>query len=268
MNAYMMDAILVLVLLIPMGIGFLEGGFKLLAKIAAFGLGIGLAFILCRPVTEAIAGSPFGESIHASLSSYFQQQISIKVGEGFLSYTIHGSDSVPRNFFENTDFRALLYENINIPASFRASIDTLLVDAVASIQGDEIMIAEPIAVALAKVLILGMSFVGIAGIVITVAMVSAFVVTMIRNVILKKPMKLLNRLLGLAAGVVIGLASWWLFGLAINAGLLFDSSLKDTLSALVGMGDPNVSSLAKWICSTDFGYQALLQNIVDALANA
>lgn len=268
MTPFMMDAALILVLLIPMGIGFLEGGFKLLAKIAAFGLGIGLAFILCRPVAEAIAASPFGESIHASLSSYFQQQISIKVGEGFLSFTIHGSDSVPRNILENADFRELLYENINIPASFRASVDTLFVNAVASIEGDEIMLAEPVAIALTKVLILGMSFVGIATVVVAVAMISAFVVTMIRNIILKKPMKLLNRLLGLAAGIVIGLASWWLFGLAINAGLLFDSSLKDTLSALVGMGDPNVSSLAKWICSTDFGYQALLQNIVNALANA
>ncbi len=268
MNVIVLDVILVVALLIPIGIGFFEGGFKLLAKIAAIGLGIGLAFALCRPLAQAFAASPFGESIHASLSAYFQEQISFTIGEGLFSYTVQGNDSVPREILENPDFRAMLYDNINIPSSFRASIDTLFVDALASIEGDQVMLAEPIAVALTTVLILGVSFVGIASIVISLAMLAAFIVTIIRNVILKKPIGLLNRLLGLAAGLVIGVAIWWLFGLAVNACILFDSGVKDSLQGLIGLNDPDAASLSKWVCSTDFGYQALLQNIVDALANA
>lgn len=243
-------------------VGFLRGGFRTLVTLLIIGASIGIAFLLYKTIGNLLYNGAAGKGIHDALYAFFKDHISytptVDLGGIIIEgTTITGETEIPRALWESESFRAEVYTQANVSEQLIPYLDSMVVQALAEIQGDSIPLASPIAIGLTHLVCFGLGFLIVA----LGAFVIGIIVMVIVSLILKlsgKKKSLLNRLLGVLAGLVSAAAIIWTVSLGLNIALAFDNDVSTYLKAVLSWDDDSVWTFAKWCAKTDLGYSGVL----------
>ena len=258
-----------LVLVIRMVIGFFQGGYRVLFKILAFLLGVGLAFALCAPIGKALYMGGVGQSIELNLtnllgsaSSDLSREITKNDLELMHVYWVASGNSGTTQDMVNSMLHEG-YAQIFIPQGLYNTLDTIIWNNIPS--AGTFTFAHLVALGIAQVGCIAIAFVGILVIVTLIGTVVVEIVYKAKKLAKKKP-STRSRIIGVSLGLVMGLISIWTFSISAKSFITAIPDLWEAFQISMHLNDPGYWSLSKFLFQWEFGYKDLF-NWFLSLAN-
>lgn len=261
--------IFIVILVLGALIGFLKGGFKSLFRLGVLVLAIVLSIFLAKPLANALQGTGMATNINNSIFEFIADKISFEVGA---FGTLTGKTEVTTTYIDtinaagqlidsNFDLFHKAYESVHLPSFLYETADSFIKAQLANYGPlEEFAFAAPIAgIATSAICSLIAYFIIFFGTILIGTILTAIVSHAFKSPDGHKP--LLSRITGLILGLVLASAIIWVAGLTLNIVLVMDNSASEYIRQVIHLDDESWT-FAKWIVTTDFGYQAILSNFI------
>lgn len=258
--------IFIAVLVIGALIGFARGSFRMLSWIAVIAAAVIVSIFFAKTVSGWVAGTDLGKNIDNGLYQFISGKIDFQVGPTHIT----GNTEVTKTQLDAVDAAGKVingqdwtiwheaYAQVSLPQFFYNLADGLINNAIAVYDGQAFAIARPITDILTSSILYAGSF---ATIFVAVMIVGGIIVAIIRHAIAKSGDKpgLLSRLVGMIVGFGIAGVIVWAACLTFNFLMLMDNDVSVYLKGVLHMTEGDTSwTFAKWLCSSDFGYNAII----------
>lgn len=259
--------IFIAVLLLGALFGFLRGGFKTLSGIILVAVAIVAGIFLSKWLSGLYRNGPIGNGLYGAYYGFIANQINVNVG-GFGVVTgntqINEAQLTAINaagklaYGQDWTFFHAAYENVHLPQFFWGTVDDLLNQAVAAYNGANFTIAQPITDVLTGATCFALAFLTIFFAVLLVGGIIIAIITRVLKATHNKP-GLVSRILGLVGGLAIAAAFVWVACLSFNLIMLMENDAATYLRGVLHMTEGDTTwTFAKWLTSTDLGYNAVI----------
>ena len=257
--------IFIAVLVLGALIGFIRGGASFIWKLIVLGLAVFLAIIICKPFANWIRTWPMAESMHQGLFDFLAGKIDFTVagvyhvtGNTMTSEAqIAAWNTAGKAFDPNFDVFHTAYASIGIPSWFFASLDSLLNNAIAAYDGASFALANPFADIITNAACTAMAF----AIIFFGILLIGGIIGLVFHIGKRAPDKkisIADRLLGILAGLIVSAGIIWSSALVLNLLLVMDNNVSVYLKGVLHIDEPETWTFAKWIVTSNFGYQGLI----------
>lgn len=257
--------IFIVILVLGGVIGFIRGGFKVLARIIVLAVAVITAIFLSKLVSVWIYNG-VGGNIHDFAFNFLADKINVEIVPG---YTVTGRDPITeaqintineagKIYYTDPNFNMFhnVYTNVGLPQAFWGMADGMLNDAVASYNGAAFLIADPLANIVTNAMCYGIAFLAIFLVVLIVGLIVVFVISLLRK---GASPSLVMRIVGAVAGLASAIGIIWAVSLGLNLLMLMENDVSNYLRSVLHMTEGDTTwTFAKWMVTTDFGYSGII----------
>ena len=259
--------IFIAILAIGALIGLARGGFKMISWIVIIVAAVLVGIFFSKMIADNLAGTDMGRGLNNTLFTFVASKINFEVGP----YTITGNTEVTEaelqgfnavgQAIHGADWTVLheAYASVNLPTVFYQIVDNAINGMIASYNGEAFALAKPVAEVLTGSILYAGSFLSLFSATMLVGgILSAIIRAIIKSTGREKPSGL-SRLLGGIAGFAIAGVVVWAVCLTFNFVMLMDNDASLYLKQVLHMTEGDTTwTFAKWLTSSDFGYNAII----------